>query len=101
MNRQTAAIGNDINQLADEARALMAATTDVAVEKVAEARKRVAMALENGKEIYGCVREQAVAGAKAADQAVHEYPYHAIAIGVGVGAVVGYLLSCRCSGNRG
>ena len=100
MNQQTKTIENDINQLAEDARALMAATADVAGEKVAEARKRVASALESSKEICGRVRQQALEGAKAADQAVHEYPYQAIAIGVGVGAVLGYLLSCRCSGNR-
>ena len=100
MNQQTKTIENDINQLAEDARALMAATADVAGDKVAEARKRVASALESSKEICGRVRQQALEGAKAADQAVHEYPYQAIAIGVGVGAVLGYLLSCRCSGNR-
>lgn len=100
MNQQTKTIENDMNQLAEDARALMAATADVAGEKVAEARKRVASALESSKEICGRVRQQALEGAKAADQAVHQYPYQAIAIGVGVGAVLGYLLSCRGSGNR-
>ncbi len=100
MNQQTNAIGEDMSQLAEDARALLSATADVAGERVAEARKRVTAALENGKEIYGRVRDQAVKGAKVADQAVHEYPYQAIAVGVGVGAILGYLLSSRCSGNR-
>ena len=99
MNKETQAISNDMSQLADDARALMAATADVAGEKVGEARKRLAAALERGKEIYGRVREKAVEGAKAADEAVHEHPYQAIAIGVGVGAVLGYLLTRRCSRN--
>ena len=62
-----------------------------------EARKRLAAALENGKEIYGRVRDRAVEGAKVADKTVRENPYQAIAIGVGVGALVGYLLGRRCS----
>ena len=49
------------------------------------------------KEIAGNVRDTAVAGAKATDAAVHEHPYQAIAIGVGVGAILGYLISRRCS----
>jgi ElaB/YqjD/DUF883 family membrane-anchored ribosome-binding protein len=61
------------------------------------ARKRLAAALESGKAMAGRVRDQAVAGAKAADEAVHEHPYQAIAIGVGVGALLGYLLARRCS----
>jgi ElaB/YqjD/DUF883 family membrane-anchored ribosome-binding protein len=100
MNKETQAVGNDIGQLAEDARALMAATADVAGEKVGEARKRLAAALDRAREIAGCVREKAVAGAKAADEAVHEHPYRAIAIGVGVGALIGFLIARRCSCNR-
>ena len=100
MNTQTQSIHDDMGQLADDARALMAATADVAGEKVGEARKRLAAALERGKEIYGSVREKAVEGAKAADQAVHEHPYQAVAVGVAVGAVIGFLIARRCSCNR-
>ena len=100
MNKQTQEISNDMGQLAEDARALMAATADVAGEKVGEARKRLAAALERGKEIYGCVRDKAVEGAKAADEAVHEHPYQAIAIALGVGAILGYLVARRCSRNR-
>lgn len=88
-----------MGQLADDARALMAATADVAGEKVGEARKRLAAALESGKAIYGRVKEKAVEGAKAADAAVHEHPYQAIAIGVGVGVLLGFFLGRRCSRN--
>jgi ElaB/YqjD/DUF883 family membrane-anchored ribosome-binding protein len=100
MNKQTQAISNDIEQLAEDARGLMAATADVAGEKVGEARKRLAAALENGKEMYGRVRDKAVEGVKATDQAVRENPYQAIAIGVGVGALIGYLVARGCSRNR-
>ena len=89
-----------MGHLAEAARALMAATTDVAGDKVGEARKRLDAALERGKEIYGQVREKAVEGAKAADEAVHENPYQAIAVGVGVGALLGYLAARCCSCNR-
>ena len=84
---------NDLSSLADDARALVAATADVAGDKVAEARKRLADALENTKEIYGRVRDRAIDGAKAADQAVHENPYQAIGIAFGVGALIGFLIS--------
>ena len=100
MSKETQAISNDMGQLADDARALMAATSDVAGEKVVEARKRLAAALESGKEIYGRVRDKAVAGAKVADQTVRDNPYQAIAIGVGVGALIGYLVARRCACSR-
>lgn len=86
--------------LAEDARALMAATADVAGEKIGEARKRLAAALDHGKEIYGRVRDKAADGARAADEAVHEHPYQAIAIGVGIGALVGYLLARRAACSR-
>jgi ElaB/YqjD/DUF883 family membrane-anchored ribosome-binding protein len=97
MNKETQAISNDMSQLADDARALMAATADVAGEKVGEARKRLAAALESGKEIYGRVKEKAVEGAKVADVAVRAHPYQAIAAGVGIGALLGYLIARRGS----
>jgi ElaB/YqjD/DUF883 family membrane-anchored ribosome-binding protein len=97
MSKETQAISQDVSQLAEDARALMAATADVAGEKVSDARKRLAAALEGGKRIFGRVQEKAVEGAKVADEAVHAHPYQAIAIGVGVGALVGYLLGRRCS----
>ena len=89
-----------MGQLAEEARALIAATADVAGDKVVEARKRLAAALESGREMYGRVRDKAVEGAKVAVQTVRENPYQSIAIGVGVGALVGYLLARRCSRDR-
>jgi ElaB/YqjD/DUF883 family membrane-anchored ribosome-binding protein len=100
MNKEAQAVSNDMGQLAEDAQALLAATADVAGEKVAEARKRLAAALDRGKDICDRAREKVVNGAKAADEAVHEHPYQAIAIGVGVGAILGYLLARRCCRNR-
>jgi len=99
MNKQTQAVSNDVGTLAEDARALMAATADVAGEKVEEARKRLSAVLENGKEIYGRVRDKAVQGAKVADQTVRENPYQSMGIAFGVGALIGYLVSRRCSRN--
>jgi len=99
MNKHTQAHNNEKDTLAEDARALMTATADVAEEKVGEARKRLAAALDSAKEIAGRVRDKAVEGAKAADQAVRDKPYHAIGIAFGVGAIVGYFVMRRCSRN--
>jgi ElaB/YqjD/DUF883 family membrane-anchored ribosome-binding protein len=100
MDKQTHATSNDMGTLAEDARALMAATADVAGEKVTEARKRLAAALERCKEMYGRVKDKAVEGAQATDQAVHEHPYQAIGIAFGVGALIGCLIARRCSCSR-
>ena len=99
MDKKTQAAGNDMGTLAEDARALMTATADVAGEKVSEARKRLAAALERGKEIYGRVRAKAVEGVEATDEVVHEHPYQAIGIAFGVGMLLGYLVARRCSRN--
>ena len=70
-------------------------TTDTATLSVAEARKRLATALEHGREVCGKVREKVVEGAKATDAAVHKYPHQAIGIAAGVGALIGYVVALR------
>jgi ElaB/YqjD/DUF883 family membrane-anchored ribosome-binding protein len=95
MDNSTNETGSDLSGLADDAQALMNATADVAGEKVGQARKRLSAALDRAKEMAGRVREKAVAGAKAADQAVHEHPYQAMAIAFGLGAIIGYLVARR------
>jgi len=98
MNKETQAISDDMGQLAEDARALIAATAGVAEEKVGEARNRLTAALERGKKIYERVLEKELESARAADEAMHEYPYQAIAVGIGVGALLGYLVASRCTG---
>jgi ElaB/YqjD/DUF883 family membrane-anchored ribosome-binding protein len=88
-----------MSRLAEDARAFLAITADVAGEKVVQARKRLSAAQEHCKELYGRGREKAVEGAKVADHAVREHPYQAIAIGFGVGAFLGYLATRRCCRN--
>jgi ElaB/YqjD/DUF883 family membrane-anchored ribosome-binding protein len=97
MNQETQTTVNDLGTLAADARELLSATADVAGEKVGAARKRLAAALDSAKEIAGNVRDKAVAGAKVTDQTIRENPYQAIAIGVCVGAILGFLIARRCS----
>ena len=95
MDKHKKADENDTDTLANDARGLIAATADVAGEKVAEARRRLATALDSGKEVLGRLREKAVESAKAADQVVRENPYQTMIIAFGVGAVIGFLLAWR------
>lgn len=85
--------------LAEDARALVAATADVAGDKIEEARKRLAATLERGKELAGRVRDRAAEGARAADRTVREHPYQAIGIAFGVGLLIGVIATRQCSRN--
>jgi ElaB/YqjD/DUF883 family membrane-anchored ribosome-binding protein len=96
---KTQALDNDLSTLAQEARALMAATADVTGEKISQARHRLADALESSKEFYGRVRDKTVEKAKAADETIREHPYQTIGIAFGVGVLIGVLASRQCSRN--
>jgi ElaB/YqjD/DUF883 family membrane-anchored ribosome-binding protein len=121
MSKHTTVPVKDMQELAEEARALMNATVHVAGDKVAKARKRLAAALERdtsdgeepiedegaagevrkcvaavlerGKGMYDGVRDKAIEEVKAADQTVRGKPYHAIGIALGVGALLGFIVS--------
>jgi ElaB/YqjD/DUF883 family membrane-anchored ribosome-binding protein len=95
MNKQIQAERTETGTLADDAQALLNATADVGGERVEEARKRLASALERCREICGKVREKVVEGAKATDAAVHKHPYQAIGVALGVGALLGYVVALR------
>ena len=81
--------------LVEDAKALMAATAHVAEEKVVEARKRLGMALERGKEMWNSVQKKAISSAKAADEAIREHPYQAVGVALGVGFLIGFLMGRR------
>jgi len=58
MVKQAQATSNDMDTLSEDASALIAATDGVADEKVAEARKRLAAALDRGAEVHGGVPQK-------------------------------------------
>lgn len=95
MQKHRNGISENFGNLVEDTRALLAATADVAGDKVTAARERVASALESAKETYADAQKSAVAGAKAADKLVRDHPYHAVGIAFGVGALIGVLLSRR------
>lgn len=95
MQRQRHAIKDNLEDLVEDTRALLAATADVAGEKVAAARERVTSALEAAQQTYVDAQKNAVAGAQAADRVIRGHPYQSIVIAFGFGAFVGLLLGRR------
>ena len=85
----------EAGSLTENAKALLTATAEVAGDRVAEARKRLSLAVDNAGEIAANVRDKAVASAKATDRAVRQHPYKAIAIALGTGALIGCVLARR------
>ena len=90
------ALRHDAHTLVEGARALIEATSEIADEKVAVARKRLGQALDHGKETYAFLHDKAIESVHTADQAVHAHPYQAMTVAFGLGAIVGCLV-CRRS----
>jgi ElaB/YqjD/DUF883 family membrane-anchored ribosome-binding protein len=89
------ALRHDARTLAGDARALLDATAEITDQKIAEARERLAEALNSSKQTYARLQEKACQGAQAADQAIRSNPYQALAIAFGVGALLGCLITRR------
>jgi ElaB/YqjD/DUF883 family membrane-anchored ribosome-binding protein len=81
--------------LSKHARALVSATQHIAEEKVADARARLSDLIDSAKDRWEYIQDGAVDTAKRADTFVREKPYHTLAIGVGLGALIGFLLARR------
>jgi ElaB/YqjD/DUF883 family membrane-anchored ribosome-binding protein len=88
MSKNTKTAHHDAGSLAEGARDLVAATVDVAGEKVVEARKRLEEALHSA-------RDRAVSGAKATDEYIHDNPYQCLGIALGVGVLLGIYIARR------
>ncbi|MFZ4681197.1 MAG: DUF883 family protein [Terrimicrobiaceae bacterium] len=95
MSKNTNPVAQYVETLAQDARSLIAATSDVAEENVKQARKRLATALNSGGEIYDRAREEAVVRAKIARETVKENPVASIAIALIVAGVFAFLLGRR------
>lgn len=100
MNNTTQAICNDMEQLAEDAGVLVAATAGVAGEHVVEARKRLAAGLERLGEVYAAARGKAIHGSHAADMALRDNLYQVVGIGIVAGTLFGFLLAAHCHCRR-
>ncbi len=95
MMKQLDRVNHDMETLADDARALMVATADVAGEKVEAARKRLENALGNGGHFYDELRDRAFRGAHDADGAVRAHAYTVIGLAIGTGMLLGLFAAHR------
>ena len=89
------AMRHDARTLADDARALLEATSNIADEKISAARERLSVALASGKQTAARLQQKVIEGARYADDTVRSHPYQSIGIGFGVGILIGMLISRR------
>jgi ElaB/YqjD/DUF883 family membrane-anchored ribosome-binding protein len=95
MENQIQTSSNDMGTLAEAARALMAATADVAGEKVAKLASNSPPHWSAARKSMAAFARKRSIAPRVTDEAVHEHPYQAIGIAFGVGAIIGFLVSRR------
>jgi ElaB/YqjD/DUF883 family membrane-anchored ribosome-binding protein len=98
MEKQKQTVSNYMGRLTDDAQAVMAATSDMAGEKVGNTRERLGAAMERGKEVYDQVRDKAFDSVRVTDRAVRDHPYQVLGIAFGVGALIGFFAAHRRQG---
>ena len=84
---------NEVETLAADAGVLMDSTTNAACKRYEEARQGIAAVSDRGKEIYSKASKRYAKVIKTADKAMHNNPYQAILISIGVGSLLGYLIA--------
>jgi ElaB/YqjD/DUF883 family membrane-anchored ribosome-binding protein len=89
------ALRHDALTLAEDARELVNATSEVADERISRARDRLAAALERGKQSCAQLQDRALEEVKRADQTVRTHPYETVLIAFGLGAVLGCMMARR------
>jgi ElaB/YqjD/DUF883 family membrane-anchored ribosome-binding protein len=100
MNMNTIEKNTEMNHLGKESRMFLGDCTNAVEEKIEKMNQRLSEALEHGKAVYDLICEKTVKSAKATDVLIHEKPYQAIAIGLGLGALIGVMLTLRFPLNR-
>ena len=89
----------DLKVVVADAEALLKLTADDVTESTAGLRERLQQRLADAKHslltLQASATEKAKAAGHAADDYVHDHPWKAIAVGAGVGLVVGLLIGRR------
>jgi ElaB/YqjD/DUF883 family membrane-anchored ribosome-binding protein len=91
MSDETDKLMRDLKVVAQDAEALIKATTGDMSEKAKEARARLSQAVASAKETVSELQAKAAEKAKVADQVVREHPYETLGVAFGVGLLLGVL----------
>ncbi len=83
----------DLKAVVHDGEELLKAGAQDLSERGMAARERLAAALETAKETRRKLEEKAIAGAKATDELIREYPYQSIGIAFGIGMLLGVVLN--------
>ncbi|HET7537636.1 MAG TPA: hypothetical protein VFJ90_14345 [Candidatus Didemnitutus sp.] len=100
LRQQAEVTAEDVRQLLREAEQALSQGVGEAGDKYNELRDRLRAAISTGRFSLQNLRDEAVRRAQQADELVHEYPYCAIGIAAGAGALIGLLASRAIASSR-
>jgi ElaB/YqjD/DUF883 family membrane-anchored ribosome-binding protein len=83
----------DLRQVVRDGEELLRAGAEDLSERGSEAREKLAAALEVARETQHRLQERAMEGARATDRLIRENPYQVIGIALGLGLVLGVIIS--------
>jgi ElaB/YqjD/DUF883 family membrane-anchored ribosome-binding protein len=95
MSTRTEKLLGNLKSAATHAEELIESTAGQLTEKSKEARTRLNDALESAQRSCEELQERAVAGLKTAEDTIKAHPYKTVGIALGVGLLVGLLLTRR------
>ena len=95
MTKQKKVAAHHHDNLKHHAKALVHATSHIADSKVSEARNKLTEIIDSVTETLEEVEYAAIEKAKQADEFVKANPYKTAGVALGLGALLGFLLSRR------
>ena len=85
----------DLKRVVGDSEQLLEDTAQIVGEKAQAIGHSLAEKYESAKDAGRKAGQKVVVGAQAADRVIRDHPYYAIAVGIGLGAVIGALLRRR------
>jgi ElaB/YqjD/DUF883 family membrane-anchored ribosome-binding protein len=83
----------DLKRIVRDSEEMLHSTKDAVGEKAQQLRGRLTDALEAAKRTCRDLEDKAIEGAKATDQTIRGHPYQSIGIALGVGLLIGVLVT--------
>jgi ElaB/YqjD/DUF883 family membrane-anchored ribosome-binding protein len=88
-------LSSEFNAICKHAQSLLEVTSGEIDAKTEEARRKLEESLDAVKGKYTLYEERVREGVDTTDRLIHERPYHALFVALGVGLFVGWLMSSR------
>jgi ElaB/YqjD/DUF883 family membrane-anchored ribosome-binding protein len=83
----------DLKRIVHDSEEILHATKDAVGEKAQEVRERFTNALESARRTCRRLEDKAIEGARAADRTIRYHPYQSLGVALGVGLLIGVLVT--------